>query len=86
MRQKLHFCQLLDSIWILFSKFFGFVIDGLSQYSNLVMKVSIINHIDNIDKEEAPDMEKVESKFRNLQQIYFIFLTNFMPLVSFYTP
>ena len=84
MRQKLHFCQLLDSIWILFSKFFGFVIDGLSQYSNLVMKVSIINHIDNIDKED--DMEKLESKFRNLQQKYFIFLTNSMPLVSFYTP
>ena len=78
-RQKLHFCQLFDGIWIFISK-------GLSQYPNPVMQVRIINHIDNSDKVDTPDMERVESKIQNLWQIYSILLTHFMLLVSFYTP
>ena len=78
-RQKLHFCQLFDGIWI-------FILKGLSQYPNPVMQVRIINHIDNSDKVDTPDMERVESKIQNLWQIYSILLTHFMLLVSFYTP
>ena len=50
------------------------------------MQVRIINHIDNSDKVDTPDMERVESKIQNLWQIYSILLTHFMLLVSFYTP
>ena len=78
-RQKFHFCQLFDGIWI-------FILKGLSQYPNPVMQVRIINHIDNSDKVDTPDMERVESKIQNLWQIYSILLTHFMLLVSFYTP